>query len=417
MPKAVASKRSVTLAQGFTASSGAFGIKPSGKPDMTLIAAEGLCSAAGVFTKSQCPGAPVIVGKQHLRSGTARGIIVNAGVANVMTGEQGLKDAKAMCAAVAKQLDCSASAIVPSSTGVIGPRLPMDRIHRGIETLAASLKAGPKADQASAHAILTTDLVEKSATARVTLGKTAATLGGIAKGSGMIQPNMATMLSFITTDAAIDPKLLRAALQHATARSFNRISVDHDTSTSDMVIVLASGRAGGRPIATTGKSFDAFQGALTNLCASLAEQVVRDGEGATKVYRVTVTNARSMADADKVGYAITGSPLVKSAVHGGDPNWGRLVMAVGRSGAKVDPARLSLKIGPVTVCKKGEPATLSKQDRTRLNRHMGNKDVEMTVDLGWDDGGTGRVKTAEPATWLGCDLSAQYVRINAEYTT
>ncbi len=409
--------RSVTYPKGFRVASGAFGIKPSGKPDLMLLAcAPGLgCVGAAVFTTSRCPGAPVTVGKRHARNGDLRAIVCNAGISNVMTGQQGLDDAATMCTTLARHLGCSPKQVLPASTGVIGPRLPMPKVTAGIDALAPQLgqkaAAGVDADHAAAHAILTTDLVPKPATASFRHAGTTYRLGGFAKGSGMIQPNLATMLAFLTTDAAVAPDALRYALRQATATTFNRISVDHDTSTSDAVAILANGAAGGDRLDATHPAYPDFIHALTRLCHDLAQQVVRDGEGATKLYHVRVENAWSIKDADKVGHAVTGSPLVKCAVHGNDPNWGRLVMAVGRSSAKVDPARLSIHIGRVCLCKHGEPRRLTAKQQAALDAAMQGRDVRIRLDLGFADRGT------PPADWTGCDLSADYIRINAEYTT
>jgi glutamate N-acetyltransferase/amino-acid N-acetyltransferase len=375
---------SITRPRGFTAGGGTCGIKESGKPDLMLIAAEAPCAAAGVFTTNRVVGAPVTVNKRHLAatSGRARAIVCNSGISNSATGAQGVRDAEAMCRAVAAKLGCSPAEVLVSSTGVIGRLLPMPKILRGIEGLHGRLGRGPRADAAAAAAIVTTDLTSKSASRRLVLGGRTVELGGICKGSGMIAPNMATMLVFITTDCAITPAPLRAALRAAAGASFNRISVDEHTSPSDTVLVLASGVAGNRRIATTGgRDHGAFVAALTDLCRDLAYQIVSGGEGATRVFRVRVRRSRTVADADRIGRAIVNSPLVKTAVHGGDPNWGRIVTAAGYSGAA--PSR-------------------------RLSALMRRKEITFTLDVGL---GTANVE------WLGCDLSRDYVTINADYTT
>jgi glutamate N-acetyltransferase/amino-acid N-acetyltransferase len=285
----------------------------------------------------------------------------------------------------------------------------MDKIRAGIATLAPKVSRGRDADAAAARAILTTDLVPKQAHRRITLGGKDVRLSGIAKGSGMIQPNMATMFAFITTDAAIAPAVLKSALRAAVTVSFNRLSVDHDTSTSDAAIILASGAAGNRAITSAGSpDYKKFAAALTDLCKDLAYQIVKDGEGATKVFRVIVRGARSQRDADRVGYTVVGSPLVKTAVHGGDPNWGRLVAAVGRSGAAVKPARLTIHIGDLCVGRNGFAVELSAAAKRRANRLMAAKEITFTIDLGLGRG---------ESEWLGCDLSREYVAINADYTT
>ncbi len=398
----------ITTPRGFRAAGGTCGIKASGRPDLTLIVADEPCVAAGVFTTSRTPSAPVLVGRAHLRRGKARAIICNSGNANASTGEQGLRDAEAMCRLVAERIGCDVREVLPSSTGIIGVPLPMDRIERGVEMLVPQLAVGPEADQAAAAGIMTTDLVPKSAFRSLQLGGVTVQLAGIAKGSGMIAPNMATMLAFITTDVAISGPMLRQALRQAAQGSFNRISVDQHTSPSDTVLALASGAAGNATINRRGQAFDAFTAALTDLCRDLAYQIVQDGEGATKVMRVIVQNARTEKDADRVAQAIVNSPLVKAAVHGGDPNWGRITTAAGYSGAAIDPQKMSLAIGDITVYEKGQPLKLPAATRRKLHGVMRGKEIVIRLDLG-------QGKAA--VEWLGCDLSKQYVTINAEYTT
>ena len=428
--------RSVTLPLGFMAAGTTCGIKPSGKPDMALILAEAPCPAAAVFTKNRLPGAPVIVGKRHLRSGLAQAVVVNAGVANDATGRQGIDNAIATCEHVSLELiglgmRVPRRLIVPSSTGVIGPQLPMDKIEKGVDQLVKNLGRGPDADRAAATGIMTTDLVPKAANASLKLNHKTVRIGGIAKGSGMIAPNLATMLVFLTTDCNISAPMLKHALRAACASSFNRISVDQHTSPSDTVAILASGVAGNRAINKPGQALDAFTAALTDICQQLAYQIVKDGEGATKVFHVIVQGARTEREADRVGRAVVDSPLVKTAVHGGDPNWGRIVTAAGYSGVPISPNKLSLTIGKprrqtsgggkhapsgggrqtsggVIVFDHGTPCELSRTEQRRLDTAMKQKEVSFTLDLGR---GPCRV------TWLGCDLSREYIRINAEYTT
>ncbi len=375
---------------------------------MMLLVSEVSAVAAGVFTTNAVPGEPVVVSKKHIRNGRAQAVICNSGIANVCTGEQGHADALQMCQWTADQVGCQAADVLVCSTGVIGHRLPMDHIQRGIATLGPRLRSSQGADAAGAQAILTTDLVIKTAATSFKLGKKTVRIGGVAKGSGMIAPNMATMLGFLTTDLAISPAMLRASLKRAVNVSFNRISVDEDTSTSDSVLVLANGQAGNRTITAKGAALAAFEKALTEVCKSLAYQVVKDGEGATRVFRVDVQNAASQKDADRVGKTIVASPLVKTAVHGGDPNWGRLVMAVGRSGAKVKPEKLDIFIGDIPVCIGGQPVDHNRTTQRKLVDHMQRKEVYLVVDL--------HLGQAH-SQWFGCDLSRQYVTINADYTT
>ncbi|MEM6391607.1 MAG: bifunctional glutamate N-acetyltransferase/amino-acid acetyltransferase ArgJ [Planctomycetota bacterium] len=399
---------SITQPKGFRAAGGVCGVKPSGKPDLALIVADGPCSAAGVFTRNKVQGAPVLIGKRHVRSGTAQAIVCNSGNSNVATGQQGLDDAMAMCRATAAAVGCKPSEVLPASTGIIGRLLPIDKITAGISELATELSTGPKPDTAAAKAILTTDLVEKSSVRRLSNG---VTIAGIAKGSGMIAPSMATMLAFITTDANVPPPVLRAALREATDASFNRISVDTDTSTSDTVYALASGQAPRSAIKqNTGSRYATFVAALTEVCGELAEAIVRDGEGMTKLFRVEVSGAKSIKDADRVGRAIAESPLVKTAIHGADPNWGRIAMAAGKSGAALKPGLMTIAINGEPVYANGVPVAMSAALEKRLSASMRKKntDVTLAVDLGLGPA---------TCTWLGCDLSREYITINADYTT
>jgi glutamate N-acetyltransferase/amino-acid N-acetyltransferase len=411
----------ITRPGGFYAAGGACGIKPSGLPDLALIAADRPCAAAGVFTRSRTVGAPVQVNKRHLRSGEAAAILVNAGNANASTGKQGELDAIASCRLVTEQLNRAPAPfsklnlqprqVLVASTGIIGQPMPMDHVEAGVDQLAPRLARGQGADSDAARAILTTDLVSKTAHRSLKLAGRSVQIAGMAKGSGMIAPNMGTLLVFITTDAKLNSRPLQAAVNAATAASFNRISVDQHTSPSDMVLTLASGAAGGRNVGEADTPFAQFQAALTELCQDLAYQVVKDGEGATKVFRVNVTGARNEREADKVGKAIVDSPLVKTAVHGADPNWGRVVTAAGYSGAAIQPNKMSLSIGgddAITVYDAGTPVTLSQSEQIRLNAIMQKKEITFTLDLARGD-------TA--VEWLGCDLSRQYITINADYTT
>ncbi len=401
--------RSLTAPRGFRAAAATAGIKASGKPDLALIAADRPCTAAGVFTTNRVLGAPVILGKRHLRGGRARAILCNSGNSNVATGPQGLADAHTLCAAAAQALGCKPRDVLPASTGIIGRPLPVPAITAAVPALAAALATGPRADTAAARAILTTDLVAKSAVRHTQSGRTPVTLGGIAKGSGMIAPSMATMLAFVTTDAAVAAPVLRTALRTATATSFNRISVDTDQSTSDTVYILASGAADARTIdAASGPRYRAFADALTDLCAELAERIVRDGEGATRVFRVAVTGAKSERDADRVGRAVAESPLVKTAIHGADPNWGRIAMAAGKSGAALNPDRLRIAVNGEPVFRDGVPVPMSPGFEKKLSTSMRRGDVALGVDL--------RLGQAH-CTWWGCDLTRDYITINADYTT
>lgn len=410
--------------QGFYASGMACGIKNSGLPDLALIVADRACSAAGVFTKSRTLGAPVVVSRRHVRGGSARAIVVNSGNANACTGQRGQLDALTMCSAVGEAVSrrgpksMRSEVITPkdvlvASTGIIGQPLPMEKIAEGIEDLAGRLSDDSKSVKNVAKAILTTDLRNKVSHRKIELSGKPVRITGVAKGSGMIAPNMGTMLVFITTDAAIAPVALRQALKQAAQNSFNRISVDQHTSPSDMALVLASGAAGNPVLKDQHKELSVFQEALEAVCQDLAYQIVSDGEGATKIMRVLIKGASSEKQADKVGKAIVDSPLVKTAVHGADANWGRIVTAAGYSGAPIDTQKMSLFISspskqPICVFDKGRPAQLDQKQINHLASTMKKNEVIIEIGLGLGD---------VEVQWLGCDLSRQYITINADYTT
>ncbi|MEO1236026.1 MAG: bifunctional glutamate N-acetyltransferase/amino-acid acetyltransferase ArgJ [Planctomycetota bacterium] len=403
---------SVTFPRGFRAAGGACGVKDSGRPDLCLIAADGPCAAAGVFTTNVFKGAPVLVGMRHLArgGGRARAVVCNSGNANVATlAAGGEDDAIAMCRAAAEAVGCEPIEVLPASTGIIGRPLPIERITAGIAGLGTQLGVGPEHDRLAAEGILTTDLVTKTTHHTFEIGGTEVRLGGIAKGSGMIAPSMATMLVFITTDVSIAPTALDAALKQANAASFSRMSVDGDTSTSDTVYVLANGDAGNATIESAeGEAFERFTEALTEVCRRLADAIVRDGEGATRTFEVRVRGCKSIEDADRLGRSVTNSPLVKCAIHGLDPNWGRLVMAAGKAGADLNPDRFTVKIQGVTVFADRRPAVTEPDALAALSAKMDTDRVVIDLDAHRGDG---------EATWLGCDLSRQYVAINADYTT
>lgn len=405
-------KRSITLPKGFSAAGTTCGVKPSGKPDLAVIAADKPCAAAAVFTTNAFKGAPVLVGMDHLKQngGYAQAIVCNSGNANVATLAQGgLEDAIEMCAAIAKVVGCAPHEVLPASTGVIGRPLPIDAILTGIGTVKNHLGTGEAYDTAAAEAILTTDLVIKTTQQTMQLDGHDICIGGIGKGSGMIAPSMATMLIFFTTDVDITPPVLQEALAQANRASFSRISVDTDTSTSDTVYILASGAAGNPCIdKASGPAFEQFTNALSEACRNLADQVICDGEGATRTFEVRVLNAASIEDADRIGRAVTDSPLVKCAIHGCDPNWGRLVMAAGKSGAKIDPDRFTATIEGVTVFEDRQPTVTTPDALEALSKKMHADRIHITLDI--------HAGNAD-ATWLGCDLSRDYIRINADYTT
>ncbi len=398
---------SVTVPLGFRAAGGRCGIKDSCKPDLALIVSDHPAHIAAVFTTNAVCGAPVTVGKAHVKNGQGRAFVCNSGIANVATGKQGLKDAESMCTAVAKAIGCDPTEVMPFSTGVIGHKLPIDTIANGIGDLAKNLDRGNPADAAAAYSILTTDTVAKPARKSIKIGKATVNLGGIAKGSGMVAPNMATMLGFITTDCDISAPMLRKALTDAVNvdASFNRISVDTDTSTSDTVAVMANGQAGNPPIKEVAANYRKFTQALSELCRDLAYQIIADAEGAEHVMRITVKGAATTKDALKVARAIADSPLVKTAVHGADPNWGRIAMAAGKSGAAVDPEHMTIKLAGHTVFRHGSPTRF---DPNAASEDMKRPEVPIDVIVG-----PGKAHCQV----LGCDLSREYIAINADYTT
>jgi len=393
-------RKGVTFAAGFTAGAAAAGVK-TGKADrldVGLIVADRPCVAAATFTQNQVIAAPCVVTRRHLAAGPLRGVVVNSGNANACTGEQGERDAVAMAEAAAKAIGARATEIAVASTGVIGIPLPVDRIGRAVAAIESSADGW---DDLS-RAIMTTDTRPKVAEREVWLHGKPVRIGGVAKGAGMIHPNMATLLAFITTDAKIDGAAAQRALVAATDASFNAISVDGDTSTNDMALLLASGASG---VDAGGDAFEPFVDALTEVCGELALAIVADGEGATKVFEVRVRGAASAEDARAAARTITTSNLVKTAIHGADPNWGRILAAAGRSGARVDQRRASVRIGDIDVFAHGAPC---RWDAAAVRAIFERPRVQVAVDLGVGD--------ATARAW-GCDLSAEYVHINADYTT
>ena len=410
---------SFTFAPGFRAAAVACGLKTSSVMeasdlDLALVAAEQPCSAAGVFTTNRVKAAPVLYDQEILvaNAGGIRAVITNAGNANAVTGPRGMDDARRMAACTAEALGCRPDQVLVLSTGVIGRHLDMEKVTRGIAeiTSPAAYQGAPYV----ARAITTTDTCPKVASGRLVVGGRTITISGCCKGAGMIHPNMATLLAIVTTDALAAPDVLQVALQAAVARSFNRISVDGDTSTNDTLLLLASGAAG---VAIDQASLPTFTAELERVCTSLAKQVARDGEGATRLIEIRVTGADSEAQAHMVANSIARSPLVKTAVHGGDPNWGRVLCAAGYSGAAIDPERLSLTFGPadrpgdrydspaVQVVANGLPTTY---DQRAARAALVCDPVLITLDLGLGD--------AQAIVWT-CDLTAEYVAINAHYTT
>ncbi len=397
--------------RGFTVAGVPAGIRKSGRRDMALIASAVPCAAAGVFTTNQVKAAPVLLDQTHLAANPAgmRAIVVNSGVANACTGAQGLADAAASAALVAAALGCRAEDVFVLSTGVIGVPLPMERIAAGISALAGNL--APDGWAAAADAILTTDTVPKTASVRVQTPDGDYTIAAIAKGAGMIAPNMATMLAVIATDAALSPAALQAALSAASRLSFNRIVVDGDMSTNDTVLALANGASG--VTVTDGDGLAAFQAALTAVCTELAKDIVMDGEGATRFITLHVSGAPDEEAARQVAMAIATSPLVKTAFYGGDANWGRILAAAGRAGVLLDAGRLALWIAPgesdcadgLQLVADGSPTAYSEDAAAAI---MAAPEVSARLDLG--------LGAASCTVWT-CDLSHDYVSINGHYRT
>jgi glutamate N-acetyltransferase/amino-acid N-acetyltransferase len=385
---------------GVRLAAAACGLKKTGAPDVLFVALDPGTTAAGVYTRSRCPSAPVDWCRRALPKGTARAVVVNAGNANAFTGQAGVATVAATVVAAARQVGCDWEEVYIASTGVIGQPLPEDRVARHLPDLA---KALGNDWAAAAEAIRTTDTFAKGATRTATIGGTKVTITGIAKGSGMIAPDMATMLSFVFTDAAIPAPLLQKALAAAVDRSFNAITVDGDTSTSDTLMLFATGQAG-NPAPAGAADLAGFQRALEDLTADLARQVVCDGEGAQKLITIAVKGAISDRSARRIGLAIANSPLLKTAVAGEDANWGRIVMAVGKSGEPADRDKLGIAIGGVQVARDG--MVVAGYDEAPVAAHMKTRSIDIEVDIGIGRG---------HATVWTCDLTHGYISINADY--
>jgi glutamate N-acetyltransferase / amino-acid N-acetyltransferase len=389
----------VTSPLGFKAGAAYGGINKHARfnLDVSILSSDVLCFAAGEFTTNKIKAASVLLCQQILPSKSVRAIVANSGCANASTGEQGHLDASNMAAAAADRVGARLGEVLVASTGVIGRRLPVDLLNSAISRINLSKDGGHD----MAKAIMTTDTIPKE----IAVQSGGFIIGGIAKGAGMIHPNMATMLSFLTTDARLEPGFLSSSLKEAVDMSFNMISVDGDTSPNDSVILLSNGMAGGEPIFSRSDKARLFQSALNAVCVHLAKSVARDGEGATKLIEVNVRGAASMADARITARTITTSPLVKTAVHGNDPNWGRIVVAAGRSGAELVENKISLDISGIPVVSEGMPLPF---DADKLVAALKLPDVQINFDL--------HLGTYSATAW-GCDLSAEYVSINADYTT
>ncbi len=373
------------------------------RPDLALIVADSPAASAGAFTQSKVVAAPVTLCREHLKkSAKSRAVIVNAGRANACTGKPGMADAKATVKALASAIGAKPEEVLVASTGIIGQRIGVEKLVENLPPLVSNL--APGSIEPLAKAIMTTDTKPKFAETTVKLGGASVTVQGISKGAGMIAPNMATMLGFLVTDAAVPAGLLRKVFKGAVQQSFNAITIDGDTSTNDTAIMLASGAAGNRPLAAGGRDLKAFEAALADVCTGLARMIVADGEGATKLIKVVITGAKSVAEARRAALTIANSPLCKTAFAGGDPNWGRLIAAAGRAGVALDGERFSVTIGGVPVVRKG---VLPDADTDKAAaQKMKGAEFDVIVDLA--------AGKATDTVWT-CDFTEGYIRINADY--
>ncbi len=403
----------LTAPQGWRAGTAACGIKaftagasalPSGaRDDLTVIASDSICDAGGVFTTNRVKSASVVIDQLHLQSNRVQAMVVSSGNANACTGAQGFKDALQMAKWTADRLDLAPSQVLVGTTGVIGRPMPMDAVKRGIAEACAKLSPGNGVR--AAEAIMTTDRVPKTAQLEIQLGGVAVRVGGMCKGSGMIHPNMATMLAYVTTDASVEPGWVGSVARRVADQSFNQVTVDGDSSTNDTFMVLANGAAGNRPIAAGTPDADALEAGVLEVSRRLAREIARDGEGATKLLTVRVRGARDHREARQAARAVASSNLVKAAVHGGDPNWGRIVCALGYSGAELAIDTLTVTVGGVTVFARGAGV---QADLAAIRSVFEQPEIEIGADLG--------LGPAAAEAW-GCDLSPEYVHINADYTT
>jgi len=395
--------------KGFRASGVYAGIKSKKAPDVGMIVSDLVATAAAVFTTNKVVAAPVAVGRENVAGGKLHGIVVNAGNANACTGKQGDLDARRMCHLAGIAIGCDERLVLPSSTGIIGHLLPMDKMERGIAHAGHALGRDREHALHFSDAILTTDLKRKEAATRFKIGRETVTIAGVCKGSGMIGPNMtlgtphATMLAYLTTDAGIPASALRKLLAEASEKSFNAVTVDDHTSTNDTCAIMASGMSGAK--VNSPKATKTFAAALDEVCQSLAYQIAADGEGATKVVKITVKSASDEESAKKIARTIANSPLVKCAMHGNDPNWGRIVSAAGYAGVKFDPDKSTLRLQGVEVFRNGKPLDF---DAEALSKKLAKEEVDVLLEC--------RLGKSTATCWT-CDLSKGYVTINADYHT
>ncbi len=395
-------KGGITIPRGFKAAGIKCGLKKNRK-DLALLLSEVPARAMALLTTNRIQAAPLKVTKEHLRNGWAQAIIINSGNANACTGKKGLDNARLMARLTARNLKIREKDVLVASTGIIGRPLPMNKISRGIKELAERLEE--EGGLSAAEAIMTTDTVPKEKAVKVRLKGKEVSIGGMAKGSGMIFPHLATMLSFITTDARIAKGSLRKAWKDSVDKSFNRITIDGDMSTNDMVVILANGLAENEEIEEQDEDFQTFRKALDFVTSSLARMMVADGEGATKFVEIKVKNARSSPEAKKAAYSIANSTLVKTALFGEDANWGRIMAALGQAGIKLKEERIDIRLGRKTIVKDGRAA---KFDRDKIKKIMSGENISITIDL---------KSGKEEATVWTTDLSEDYVKINSHYPT
>ena len=390
---------SATSPEGFSAGATCAGIKEKDRLDLGILSSEAPCVAAGLFTTNRIKAAPVVLCQQRLRSGRASTVVVNSGCANACIGEQGLADATEVAGLAAEVADVSPEDVLVASTGVIGQPLPMECLRAGMRQITLSRDGGHQL----ARAMMTTDTVPKEAA--VKSDESGFIIGGVAKGVGMIHPDLATLLCFLTTDAKVNLDFLKFALRQAADVSFNMVSIDGDTSTNDTVLLMANGLAGNEPISPGSRQADVFQQALNQLCIHLAKSIARDGEGATKLIEVTVNGAPGVAAARSAARTVVSSPLVKAAIYGNDPNWGRILAAVGRSGVEVVESKVDLYLGNICLVGAGCPISFDWEEAVKL---LDRSEVFIIMNL--------NLGSAAATAW-GCDLSEEYVTINSRYTT
>lgn len=395
----------ITAAKGFLTAGLHCGVKRSGKPDLGIVYCPTGAKAAAVFTTNAIQAASVTVCKDHIRNTPTYAVVINSGNANACTGTKGLAGAKVMCSKVAKELDIQMDRVLVASTGIIGHQLPITQINAGISKAVKLLSDSQAAGTNFAKAIMTTDTKPKQAIRTVDIYGKTVTIAGTSKGAGMIGPNMATTICMVTTDVVISKPLLGRAFKHAIGMSLNRLTVDGHQSTNDTAMVLASGLAQNKALKKQDSGYRIFVRALSELCSDLAKQMALDAEGATRMFTVEVKGAAKKEEAFKAARAVADYDLVKCAIHGGDPNWGRIICAVGSSGVKIDPAKLSCKIGEIFVFRNGKPTNF---DAKAVSAIISQKEHTITIDLG-----VGKYSDF----CYGCDLSRQYVTINADYHT